>query len=378
MEKRVSTIIIEPRLVLREALELLMGNHSYRVVCGVGSIKEITSSVVPDGPELVILGAQSAASASNGAAGVRSLWPDSKILQPRRRHGRHGLHREQQGLCMLSVLINTHMLMAAKRSRRRALLLRVVGLRLQRRQADRRPDVTASRKRTPTPRCRRTATAGRSCSASACAATSARTSASPRASRATTTSTARTAPTTAAARRRRPRSAARSSPPSSPASTRSRSGATASRPARSCTSTTASRARSRSPQRHHRAAQHRQRRAGHINQLVDIVEEIAGVKLKRNYKLDAPKGVRGRNSDNTLIKKLMAGRPPRRDDLGQGLGGQRAAARGGGAVARRRLKTQLTLRSARLEGWATPPTAAHPSRRGKQVRECAYADRSSG
>ena len=30
-----------------------------------------------------------------------------------------------------------------------------------------------------------------------------------------------------------------------------------------------------------------------INQLVDIVEEIAGVKLKRNYKLDAPKGVRG-------------------------------------------------------------------------------------
>jgi two-component system, NarL family, nitrate/nitrite response regulator NarL len=80
MEKRVSTIIIEPRLVLREALELLMGNHSYRVVCGVGSIKEITSSVVPDGPELVILGAQSVASASNGAAGVRSLWPDSKII----------------------------------------------------------------------------------------------------------------------------------------------------------------------------------------------------------------------------------------------------------------------------------------------------------
>jgi GDP-D-mannose 3', 5'-epimerase len=42
-----------------------------------------------------------------------------------------------------------------------------------------------------------------------------------------------------------------------------------------------------------------------INRLVDIVEEIAGVKLKRSYKLDAPKGVRGRNSDNTLIKQLM-------------------------------------------------------------------------
>ena len=80
MEKRVSTIIIEPRLVLREALELLMGNHSYRVVCGVGSIREITSSVIPDGPELVILGAQSATSASDGAAGVRSLWPESKII----------------------------------------------------------------------------------------------------------------------------------------------------------------------------------------------------------------------------------------------------------------------------------------------------------
>jgi GDP-D-mannose 3',5'-epimerase len=39
-----------------------------------------------------------------------------------------------------------------------------------------------------------------------------------------------------------------------------------------------------------------------INQLVDIVEDIAGVKLKRKYNLDAPKGVRGRNSDNTLIK----------------------------------------------------------------------------
>jgi len=38
-----------------------------------------------------------------------------------------------------------------------------------------------------------------------------------------------------------------------------------------------------------------------INQLVDIAEEIAGVKLTRRYKLDAPKGVNGRNSDNTKI-----------------------------------------------------------------------------
>src|SRR5579864_3471039 len=42
-----------------------------------------------------------------------------------------------------------------------------------------------------------------------------------------------------------------------------------------------------------------------IDQLVDIVEEIAGVRLKRNYNLSAPKGVNGRNSDNTLIQEKL-------------------------------------------------------------------------
>jgi nucleoside-diphosphate-sugar epimerase len=46
-----------------------------------------------------------------------------------------------------------------------------------------------------------------------------------------------------------------------------------------------------------------------INQLVDIAEDIAGVKLKRNYNLSAPKGVNGRNSDNTMIQKLMGWEP---------------------------------------------------------------------
>jgi GDP-D-mannose 3', 5'-epimerase len=46
-----------------------------------------------------------------------------------------------------------------------------------------------------------------------------------------------------------------------------------------------------------------------INQLVDIVEGIANVQLKRRYKLDAPKGVRGRNSDNTLIKARLGWAP---------------------------------------------------------------------
>ena len=49
-----------------------------------------------------------------------------------------------------------------------------------------------------------------------------------------------------------------------------------------------------------------------INQLVDIVESIAGVKLKRNYNLSAPKGVNGRNSDNTLIKKIFDWEPATR------------------------------------------------------------------
>ncbi len=46
-----------------------------------------------------------------------------------------------------------------------------------------------------------------------------------------------------------------------------------------------------------------------INQLVDLAEEIAGVKLKRNYKLDAPKGVNGRNSDNTMILEKLGWEP---------------------------------------------------------------------
>ena len=46
-----------------------------------------------------------------------------------------------------------------------------------------------------------------------------------------------------------------------------------------------------------------------INQLVDIVESIADVKLRRRYNLDAPKGVRGRNSDNTLVTKKLGWAP---------------------------------------------------------------------
>jgi nucleoside-diphosphate-sugar epimerase len=46
-----------------------------------------------------------------------------------------------------------------------------------------------------------------------------------------------------------------------------------------------------------------------VNQLVDIVEDIAGINVKRIYKLDAPQGVNGRNSDNTKIKADLGWEP---------------------------------------------------------------------
>jgi nucleoside-diphosphate-sugar epimerase len=46
-----------------------------------------------------------------------------------------------------------------------------------------------------------------------------------------------------------------------------------------------------------------------INQLVDMAEEIGGVKLQRHYQLNAPRGVAGRNSDNTMIKRVLGWEP---------------------------------------------------------------------
>jgi nucleoside-diphosphate-sugar epimerase len=46
-----------------------------------------------------------------------------------------------------------------------------------------------------------------------------------------------------------------------------------------------------------------------INQLVDIVENIAGIRLTRRYDITAPKGVNGRNSDNTLIARHLGWAP---------------------------------------------------------------------
>lgn len=53
-----------------------------------------------------------------------------------------------------------------------------------------------------------------------------------------------------------------------------------------------------------------------INQLVSIVETIADVQLKRRYLLEAPKGVRGRNSDNSRIQSLLGWSPSTSLEIG--------------------------------------------------------------
>jgi len=53
-----------------------------------------------------------------------------------------------------------------------------------------------------------------------------------------------------------------------------------------------------------------------IDELVSKVERIAGVNLKREYDLSAPRGVAGRNSDNTFIKRVLKWEPNTTLDVG--------------------------------------------------------------
>ena len=46
-----------------------------------------------------------------------------------------------------------------------------------------------------------------------------------------------------------------------------------------------------------------------INELVSLAEEIGGVQLERKYDLNAPRGVAGRNSDNTFIQQVLHWEP---------------------------------------------------------------------
>ena len=80
MGEHLSTVIIEPRRLVREALVSLLVNHSYHVVCSVASTGDIDSSVVEDAPKLVILGALPAEDAATDASNIRRLWPETKII----------------------------------------------------------------------------------------------------------------------------------------------------------------------------------------------------------------------------------------------------------------------------------------------------------
>ena len=80
MGPRLATIVVESRLLVREALKSLMAKHSYRVVCDVASTAEISGATISEKPKLVILGAQSADNALTEAVDIRKLWPDSKII----------------------------------------------------------------------------------------------------------------------------------------------------------------------------------------------------------------------------------------------------------------------------------------------------------
>ena len=80
MEKQASAIIVEPRLVLRKALELLLGKRC-RVVGGLSSIADIASSpATAEDPDVVIVGAQPTGESAKSAEIIRSRWRASKIV----------------------------------------------------------------------------------------------------------------------------------------------------------------------------------------------------------------------------------------------------------------------------------------------------------
>jgi two-component system nitrate/nitrite response regulator NarL len=81
MGPSLTTVIVEPRLLVREALEALMISHSYRVICGAASTADIDGSLTAaDEPKLVILGTLSADHAVTEAFAIRKRWPKSKIV----------------------------------------------------------------------------------------------------------------------------------------------------------------------------------------------------------------------------------------------------------------------------------------------------------
>jgi two-component system nitrate/nitrite response regulator NarL len=81
MRELVSTLIIEPRSLVREALISLMARNSYQVVGGVASTADIDNSLlVANAPKLVILGALPAQEAIAAGSCIRKLLPETKFV----------------------------------------------------------------------------------------------------------------------------------------------------------------------------------------------------------------------------------------------------------------------------------------------------------
>ena len=139
--------------------------------------------------------------ACDGAAVVFNLAADM---------GGMGFIETHKADCMLSVLINTHMLLAARRgTRTRNAISLVPQLASTRPKGRQRRRSFRSKKATPIPPCPRTDMAGKSSSANVCAATSSKISVYRRVLCGTITFTVRTALIKAAERKRLPRSAER-------------------------------------------------------------------------------------------------------------------------------------------------------------------------
>jgi two-component system nitrate/nitrite response regulator NarL len=80
MGSRLSTVIVEPRSLVREALKSLLTKNLYDVVWSVGSTAELSTADFSHEPKLVVLSVQFAEEAVAKALAIRGLWPNSKIV----------------------------------------------------------------------------------------------------------------------------------------------------------------------------------------------------------------------------------------------------------------------------------------------------------
>ena len=80
MGSNLTTVVVEARSLVREALKSLMAKNGYRVICDAQSTAQLSAAAVTEEPRLVILGARYADSAVAEAVAIGKLWPNSKII----------------------------------------------------------------------------------------------------------------------------------------------------------------------------------------------------------------------------------------------------------------------------------------------------------